>query len=61
MKYIQIDLRTLALTCFNDMILTNKEKRENKVTMYVLCELLFFSSCIVIIKLRSDIGSMTFT
>ena len=61
MKYIQIDLRTLALTCFNVMILTNKEKRENKVTMYVLCELLFFSSCIVIIKLRSDIGSMTFT
>ena len=42
MKYIQIDLRTLALTCFNVMILTNKEKRENKVTMYVFCELLFF-------------------
>ena len=61
MKYIQIDLRTLALTCFNVMILTKKEKEENKVTMYVFCELLFLSSCIVIIKLRSDIGSMTFT
>ena len=61
MKYIQIDLRTLALTCSNVMILTKKEKEENKVTMYVFCELLFLSSCIVIIKLRSDIGSMTFT
>ena len=61
MKYIQIDLRTLALTCFNVMILTKMGKRENKVTMYVLSEVLFLSSCIVIIKLRSDIGSMTFT